>query len=379
MSDRPLLMIPGPVSINPDIIQAMTKPMISHRSPEFETVYEDCQEGLARAMGTTNELLYFNGSGSAAMEAAVSNTVSKGDTVVSLSNGKFGQKFNRILSRYTDDIKSVDSEWGTPLSLKELDTIMSDEVTAVTMVHTDTAAGLTNSIEAVAKVVEDYDALLIVDCITSVACEEVRVDEWGVDLAVFASQKGLGAPPGLSALTVSERALERLDSDSAPLYLDIEEHREKALIHQTPATSSVQVFWGVQEALRLAGEEGFDRRIQRFDRLSRAVRIGIEEMGLSAYAETAPHAKYANAVTVIKTPDGVHPDAIVSGMADRDVHIRAGLGSLADETIRIGTMGPTGSAEVRRTLTALQEVLQDLDAIAGDGVSAADRILTKMA
>lgn len=365
-------MIPGPVSLSESIRNAMTRDMISHRSPAFEEIYHDCQKALGAAFGTDDDIVLINGSGTAAMETAVSNVVGPDDAVVCTKNGYFGERFEQIASRYTTDVRTVTTGWGTPIDVDHVTEAVTDDVRAVTMVHADTATGLLNPVEAVAASIADSDAVLIVDCITSVGCEAVEIDAWDVDMAVTASQKAIGAPPGVSALTVSESAKHALQSDTSPYYLDLSSHLEKAAIHQTPSTSPVQLYWGLHEGLQQLRTEGLHARISRHAAFAQALRDAGTVMGLTPYPDPDQRSKYTNAVTVLELPSDIDAETIVSGMLDRGILIRSGLGKLQNDTIRIGTMGALGASDILRTVEALQSTLREHGVEgSGDGVTAA--------
>lgn len=376
MSDDPLLMIPGPVSLSEPIRDAMAREMISHRSPAFEEIYHDCQEALGAAFGTDDDIVLINGSGTAAMETAVSNVVGPDDAVVCVKNGYFSDRFEQIAERYTTDVRLVTTDWGTPLDVDQVANAVTDDVRAVTMVHADTATGLVNPIGAVAESIAETDAVLIVDCITSVACEDVQIDEWNVDIAVTASQKALGSSPGVSALTVSDHAKQSLTSNTSAYYLDLSSYLENAVTHQTPTTSPVTLYRGLHEALQQFAAEGLRERISRHAAFARALRNAGTAMGLAPYPDPDHRSKYTNAVTVLELPYRIDAETVVTGMSERGILIRSGLGKLQDDTIRIGTMGDLGANDILRTVDALQSTLRE-HGVDGqrDAVVAAETVL----
>lgn len=376
MSDRPRLMIPGPVSLAPEVREAMSGAMISHRGPAFEAIYRECRSGVQAAFGTDDDLVFVNGTGSAAMEVAVSNVVDRGDAVVCITNGKFGELFERMARRYTDEVRTVASEWGQPIDLDAVDEALDDDVVAVTMVHTESSGGVTNPVGEVGDLLDDTDAVFVVDCVASVATETLRVDEWHVDMAATSSQKGLGAPPGVAALTVSEAARAAIKPGRSAHYFDLEDHLSYGETDQTPTTSPVQLFRGLQAAVRLLRADGLDRRVERLGRMARAVREAGHAMGLEPYPRPDERTGYANAVTVLELPAGIDSATVVDDMAERGVMIRPGLGHLRDDTIRIGTMGDIDREDVLLTIEGLRDVLGDRSVDVGsDGVARAERLL----
>jgi aspartate aminotransferase-like enzyme len=310
------------------------------------------------------------------MEVAVSNVIDDGDTFLSVENGRYGERFSKIGRRYTDDVRTVSVDRGHAVDPADIDAALDPDVTAVSVIHAETSTGVLNPIPEIAEAVADHDALLIMDGITSLGVEELRVDEWGVDIAMTASQKGLGGPPGVSAMSVSNEATDRLKSNSAPRYFDLEHHLTFAERSQTPSTSPVQVYWGLQEAIKQMQSEGLDAKIRRHNELAAAIRDAGERMGLELYPEPGRLGDYTSAVTIFEAPDGYGSAEIVEATLDHGVMIRQGLGPLKPETFRIGTMGTTGRDEVRRTLKALQQGLEDLGfELQGDGLAAMEASL----
>lgn len=376
MSDDLVLMTPGPVAIHRDIRDAMAREMISHRSTGFETTYEECQRALQEAFGTDNDIIMVSGSGTAGMETALSNVVGPDDAVVCVTNGYFGERFEAITKRYTTDVRVVATPWGQPVDPAAVAAAVDETVAAVTMVHTDTSVGIVNPVDAVGEAVAASDAVFLVDCITSVGCEPVNVDAWGVDMAVTASQKAIGGPPGLAAVTVSEAAKAACTPGESPFFFDLERHLEKAEVHQTPTTSPVQLFWGLEAGLKRALEEGVRAWIARHAAYAEAIREAGRALGLELFPVPDDRSSCSNAVVVFTLPEVVDAQDIVAGMADRGVLIRGGLGHVSAETIRIGTMGDIGQRDVLRGIDALQETLRDSGvAIDGDGVAHAAALL----
>ena len=209
MANEPLLMIPGPVMLHPRVLQAMSRQMISHRDKAFSAIYDDCRNAFKEIVNTENDAFVLTGSGSAAMEAAISNLV-KGDRMVTIVNGKFGERFRDIGQRY-GQVESLEFEWGTPVDLAKVEAALAKAPTKViAMVHNETSAGVKNPVEAVGKLAKKYDALFVVDTITSAGGDLVEADNWGIDIVVSGSQKSLGAPSGLAPITVSQRAFDRM-------------------------------------------------------------------------------------------------------------------------------------------------------------------------
>lgn len=371
-------MIPGPVPLSDGVRRAMSREIISHRSPEFEQLYRDCQATLQDILGTSEEVVFVNGSGTAAMETAVGSTVSADDAVLCISNGKFGERFKLITERYTSKIHTVDVDWGSPISLDAVREQL-DNVSVVTMVHVDTSAGVVNPIGEVGAELTDTDTTFIVDCVTSACSEPIHMDEWGVDLAVTASQKAIAGPPGLSAVAVTESLQEELSPSTGPYYLDLPAHLARAETHQTPTTSHLHAFYGLHQAFEEVSEEGIDSRIDSLRHRSRAMRESMNALGLQTYPIGVDSGDFAsNAVTIVDLPPEIDTDRIVREMSERGVYLRTGLGAMADHTIRFGVMGQLSDNDLYRAIETFTTALTDQSfSSAGDGVEAARRVLTE--
>lgn len=377
MTSRPLLLIPGPVRTSDRVREAMAREMITHRGPEFEGVYRECQDLLRPLFGTTNDLVFLGGTGTAGMETAVSNTVTPEDTVVCVENGYFGERFADIATGFAGTVRRVTTPYGTPIEPAAIQEAMTDDVALVTAVHADTSVGLVNNIPEIARIAREHDALVAVDCVTGVGCEDVRVDEWDIDIAVTATQKGLGCPPGLSALVVSDRAQARLDPDVPSYYLNLERHLDRAGTHQTPTTSSVPLFWALQAGLQELTEEGHQAVIDRRARYAAALREAGTALGLDVFPQPGPAETYTNGVVVLTTPEGIDPAVVIEGMRRNGVLIKRGLGPAESETIRIGTMGAITADDVLTGIRALETTLADLGhSVNGEGEAAAKPVLT---
>ncbi len=375
MQNELLLMMPGPVPMPDRVRSAMSRQAINHRGKEFGGVYADCVRVLRSLFGTKNDLFVISGSGTAGMEAAVAN-VGKGQTIASLVNGKFGERLAEIAGRYGDLI-ALESEWGHPLNLDALTEALENGADVVTMVHNETSAGILNPADEVGRLARKHDALFIMDGITSIGGEYVAADEWGVDIAIVGSQKCLAAPAGLSAVSVSDRAWERLSTER-PYYLDLKAYQKAASKDpmETPYTPAVPLFFGFREACLIAEEEGIPERIERHRRLADAVRAAADAWGLSLLPETDVLHSPSNTVTAIRYPEGINDSDLRGGVKKAGIEIAGGQDRLKGRIFRIGTMGAVGTTEVLTTIAAVQATLQRLGyRSSGDGVSAALEVL----
>ncbi|AIY89692.1 pyridoxal-phosphate-dependent aminotransferase family protein [Geoglobus acetivorans] len=356
-----LLMIPGPVKLHERIIKAMSSQMISHRSRDFEEVFEYCKNAIKPLFGTSGDIAIISGSGTAGMEAAVAS-FSKVKKITVVDNGKFGERFAKIGARYTE-VDHLRFEWGSSVDLGKVEESLANGSEAIAFVHNETSTGILNPAREIAKIARKYDALVIMDGITSVGGDEVRMDEWGIDVAVVGSQKCIGAPPGLAAVAINERAWD-FYSESVPYYLDLRAYVKKAESNQTPYTPAVPLFLAFAEALRIIEEEGIENRIERHRKFARATRVWAENAGLELFPALNEHSSYSNTVTAIKMPDGI---------ADRDLRgtlreeygitISGGQEHLKGRIFRIGHMGNVTKRDLVATLSAIEDILLRKNAV----------------
>jgi aspartate aminotransferase-like enzyme len=371
MDEEFLLLNPGPVPVSSAVLQAMVEPMVSHRSAAFEAVYERAQAGLeyvfersatdgARTSAGGTAIL-LNGTATMGMEAAVSNLVDEGDEVVALVNGKFGRRFARLAERYASCVR-VEADWGASFDLDAVREVVTDETALVTMVHNETSTGLLNPVEAVGDIATEYGARFVVDGVTSIGGDEFRVDDWGVDVAVTDAQKALAAPPGISAMYVTDDVVDDLDGESAPFYEDLEWHLRKAETHQTPFTSAVPLFRALAVAVEEIEAEGIQERILRHRRQARAFREGFAALGLESFPDAEGPTVLSNTVTAIDLPAAVRadPDAFFDAVAERGVSISGGQAHLGGEIFRVSNMGDLAPEQVVRGVRTVGEALGDV-------------------
>jgi aspartate aminotransferase-like enzyme len=386
VSEEFLLLNPGPVPLAADVREAMDAPMVSHRSSEFEGTYERAQRGLdyvftestleGRTTATDGTSLILNGTATMGMEATVSNLVDPGDHVVSLVNGKFGRRFARIAERYAETTR-VEADWGESFDLEAVEAAITDETTAVTMIHNETSTGLLNPASAVGKVAREHDALFVVDGVTSIGGDVFSIDDWGVDVAITDAQKALAAPPGISALYVTDRAAKRMDGDRGPFYSDIEWHLRKAENHQTPFTSAVPLFRALAVAVENIEAEGMVTRIERHRRQAEGFRRGFEGLGLEAFPEATGPTVRSNTVTATTLPEEIDPESFFDAVAERNVSLSGGQAHLGGEIFRVSNMGRLPDEAVRRGVRVVGEAMTaagatvDIEA----GLNAAESVL----
>jgi len=391
--EEELLMIPGPVPVIPRIREAMSKPMIHHRGDEFAEIYKGIVEDLKNIFQTRNDIFVLSGSGTCAMEAAIGNLIWRNNSrgkmemaCITLTNGKFGERFKEIAERYGGDtVTLAHFEWGQPIGLERVKEALesSPHPKVITMVHNETSTGILNPAKEVGNLAKKHDAVFVLDCITSIGGDNVPVDQLGVDIAIVGSQKCLGTPPGLSAISISEKALDLMrDNPSRPYYMDLLAYKKSLEKRQTPYTPALPLFFALREALEVIGEEGMERRIERHRLMSKAVRAAVTRLGLSLFPKLNEVSAYSNTVTAINIPlvNGITDEQLRGGMKKRGVIVAGGQEKLKGKIFRIATMGNITGQEVLRTIGALEEVLLENKFIekVGEGSEEAREVLSKM-
>ena len=376
MYKETLLMMPGPVPMPETVRNAMTKQAINHRSKEFGDCYADIVRSLKPIFGTTNDMLVLSGSGTAGQEAAI-GSFAKGKKIVSLVNGKFGERLG-LISKIYGETTMIESEWGHALDLETLKQELENGAEVVTLVHNETSAAVLNPAEEVGKLARKYDALFILDAITSVGGDTVKSDEWGADVTIVGSQKCLAAPAGLAAVSVSQRAWDRL-SENRPFYLDLKKAKKSADGNpmETPTTPAVPLFLALREACRLIDEEGIENRIARHHKMSAAVRAAGEAWGLAPVPQVDALHKASNTVTGFFYSEGVEDAKIRGACKKMGIEFAGGQDRFKGKIFRIGNMGIIDTPEIIATVATIQMCFKKAGyPVKGDGLSAAIDILS---
>ena len=354
------LRIPGPIPVPPDILEDMSRPMINHRGPEYKDLLLSATDRLKRVFETEGDVWIITGSGTAAMEAAVVNTLSPGDKMINATIGVFGNRFTDVASAFGAEVITLDFPFGEVIDLDVLRACLNDnpDVKAVTVTHNETSTGVTNDLQAVAEVVKgEYDKLILVDGISSVASIPMSADAWGLDVVATASQKGWMLPPGFAFMSFNERAwAAHAESTMPKFYLDVAQYKKYYEIGQPPYTPAVSVMFALDTALDQLLAEGMGSVFERHASIGQFTRNGIKSLGLQLFAREESYA--SNTVTAVSIPDGVDATALVGKLrTEHDVIVSGGQASLAGQIFRIGHMGKTTENDIQDTLNAIEDVL----------------------
>lgn len=357
-----LLLGPGPSNAHPRVLQALAMRQVGHLDPAFIQLMNEVQELLRYAWQTENQLtIPVSGTGSAAMEATLANLVEPGDVVLVGINGYFGLRLVDMAERYRAEVRTLERPWGEVFSLAELRTGLETHRPAIlALVHAETSTGACQPLEGVAELCQEFNCLLLVDTVTSLGGVPLFIDDWGIDAAYSGSQKCLSCPPGISPLTFSSRALEKLNkrrTKVANWYLDMSLvskywGSERTYHHTAP----INMNYAMREALRLVAEEGLEARWARHRANAELLWEGLANMDLTCHV---PQEHRLPSLTTVRVPEGVDPK-VVSGrlLKEYNIEIANGLGQLAGKVWRIGLMGFNSRPEnVLLLLAALQEIL----------------------
>ncbi|MDR3315380.1 MAG: alanine--glyoxylate aminotransferase family protein [Coriobacteriales bacterium] len=374
------LMTPGPTSVPSEVLLAQARPMVHHRTPDFNKVVRDCVEGLKYVFQTEqSDVLIFAASGTGGMESAVVNCFSAGDKVLVSYNGKFGQRMEQIAKVYGLDTTVLEYGWQQVVDPADIAGFLKEnpDTKGVIVTQSETSSGVLNDVEAVGRIVKDYpECVLIVDSITGIGAVDCKTDEWGLDVVMTGSQKGLMLPPGLAAVTVSPKAWKAYERSTLPkYYFDWKKYKKNLEQDTTPFTPAVSLMIGLAEAIKLMREEGIENIIARHARLAEACRKGCEALGLELFA---PAEGRGNAVTPVWVPEGIDGKKLVSTMKNKHgVTIAGGQDDYAGRIFRVGHLGYFGDFDIIITLAALEMTLFELGYAfePGTGIKAAEHVL----
>jgi aspartate aminotransferase-like enzyme len=378
MSQKSLLMIPGPTPVPEEVLLACAHPMINHRGPEYMELQRELIAGLKEAYQTSCDVQIFPASGTGGLEAAVVNMLSPGDRVLSVPIGAFGQRFAEIAETFGADVRRLEVPWGHAADPEAVAATLAEEreVKALLITQNETSTGVLNDVQALARAARQArpDLLILVDAISGMLAADLRPDEWDLDVVVGGSQKAWMIPPGLTFLSISERAWAAHRQAKMPrFYFDFTRMKKSMQTDQTPYTPALPQLFGLRVALRRILAEGIPASVQRHARLAAATRAAVQAMGLELFAE-AGH--YSNSLTAVKPPAGVEAKTIRTRMRERQgVVIAGGQGPIKDQIFRLGHLGYVDENDVLATLGALERVLIELGHdVAGKGVAAAQRV-----
>jgi aspartate aminotransferase-like enzyme len=361
MINKDFLMIPGPTPLPPRVLAAMTQPMINHRGPRFKEIFSEAIDITRELINCSQDVFLVPSSGTGAMELAVENFTQRGDKVLVVDTGFFGERFYRINVAKGRNAIRLEIPWGRAVIPEEITELLTkdNDVKAVLLTHNETSSTIINNIKDIsARIKEVSDGLIVVDAVSSIGITKIDMDNWGIDVVVAASQKGLMSPPGIGIVATSKRAVEyALSNESDAFYFSIKELKKNADIGQPFTTFPVSDFFGLREGLGMLREEEFDNAYKRHAIYKNLLRASLKELNLKFVANDNDASP---CVTGVYAPDGIDADQIVKHMRERyNVEIASGQGQLKGKAFRIGHMGFINSNDLLVTIGALECTLRD--------------------
>ncbi|SHJ83418.1 aspartate aminotransferase [Geosporobacter subterraneus DSM 17957] len=365
MERRQMLHIPGPTNIPERILRSLSQPLINHRGPEFEALLSTCAAGLKKVFRTENDILIFPSSGSGALESAIVNLFSPGDTILAVCLGVFSDRMAEIGEKHGLNVIRLTKEWGQAARVEEIEAILAQDqegkIKAVCLPQNETTSAIGIDVEGISRMMQQmgHGAILVVDAISSLACVPLETDAWGVDVVISASQKGLMLPPGIGLVSVSERAWQRVEQSTMPRwYWDYKAVKDKMTTFQFPYTPATTLLFGLREALEMLNEEGMEKVWERHQLIGQGVRNAVEAMGLTLFSDKE-HA--SDTVTAILMPERVKYKELAELLRTKyDIVIGGGLQKLQGQIFRIGHMGAIHFMDMYAVLGAVEMALVEL-------------------
>jgi len=363
MQDKLNLMIPGPTPVPENVLSSMSKHPIGHRSGDFQDIVQKTTEQLKWLHQTTADVLTITGSGTAAMEAGIINTLSKGDQVICGDNGKFGERWVKVARAYGLDVKVVKADWGTPLDPNQFKRILEEDtnekIKAVILTHSETSTGVINDLKSINNEVKNHSkAITIADCVTSLGACNIPMDEWGIDVIASGSQKGYMIPPGLSFVAMSKRAWEANNQSNLPkFYLDLKQYLKTVNQNSNPFTPAINLYFALEASLTMMQKEGLNNIFARHARHQKATQEGIKAMGLNLFTKENFGSP---AITAVK-PENIDAESIRKAIKnDFDILLAGGQDHLKGKIFRIGHLGFVNNRDIISVISALESTLDKM-------------------
>jgi len=357
---RHFLQIPGPTNVPDRVLRALNRPTVDHRGPEFARLTRDLLEGLQQVCKTSGKIVIYPSSGTGAWEAAVVNTLSPGDKVLMFETGHFATMWRNLAVRLGLQVDFVPGDWRRGVDPAVVETQLAEDrgraIKAIMVVHNETSTGVVSRVSEVRKAIDrvGHPALFMVDSISSLALTDYRHDEWGIDVTVGSSQKGLMLPPGLGFNAIGEKALATSKSARLPRsYWDWEAMMNANQTGFFPYTPSTNLLYGLKEAIEMIREEGLEKIFARHNRLAEATRRAVRAWGLEVNCLNPQ--EYSNSVTAVRAPEGQNADALRKLILERfNMSLGNGLGKLQGKVFRIGHMGDFNELMLAGTLSGVE-------------------------
>lgn len=377
---RNLLLTPGPTNIPANICEVLGRPIIHHRTPQFQEYLKEAVDGLKVVFQTKNDVYLLAASGTGGMEAAVSNFLSPGDTAITVEGGKFGERWTELCAGYGITAKVVKVQWGSAVTAEQIKNALQEhpQAKAVFITHCETSTGVTTDVEAIAKVVKETSAILAVDAVSSLGVLDLKTDAWSVDAVVSGSHKGLMLPPGLAFVSVSAKALKLMEQARSPrYYFDLRKSRKAIEKTDTPFTPAIGLVIALTESLKKIREAGLENLFAHFARLAKGTRAAAMGLGLTLYPKDEC---ISNALTAINIPEGIDGGKVVKRMRDTyGITVAGGQAELKGKIVRIAHMGSLDEYDMLTGIACLEKVLHEMGHkfTLGSGLAAAQKVFNE--
>lgn len=372
------LLAPGPTPVPSEVLLAMAAPIIHHRSPDFMPVLDSAKKGLKWLYQTKNDVLILSSTGTGGMVGAVNNFFSKGDKVLVINGGKFGERWTKICQAYDLTVEEIIVDWGYAVKPEEVEKRLKKDkdIKGVFVQASETSTGVYHDIETLAAIVKGFeDTLFIVDAISALVAHDLKTDKWGIDVMVGGSQKGVMLPPGIAFVSVSEKAWSRTKTSNLPkFYFNFRKERENLAKNQTNFTSPVTLIIGLNESLKMLQAEGLDNVFKRHTKLADAVRKAVQAIGLELYPKESP----SNAVTAIMTPTGIDGQAVYKNLREKyGITAAGGQDKARGKIFRIAHLGYSDRFDIITAIAGIEMVLKAMGypVKLGTGVAVAQELL----
>ena len=375
---RNLLLTPGPTQVPPELCAVLGRPIIHHRTPQFQENIKQVIKGLKELFGTEHDVYLLTSSGTGGMEAAVCNLLSPGDTAIAVDGGKFGERWTELCNAYGVKAHVLKVEWGKAPTADQIKAQLkaNPQAKAVFITLAETSTGVTPDVAVIGEIVKDTPAVLVVDAVSGLGVQEIKTDAWHCDVVVSASHKGLMLPPGLAFVSASPKAQALIaSSNNRRYYFDLREAKKAMEKTDTPFTPAIGIVIALVESLRLMKEKGFDHLFKHYARLARAARAGTKAIGLELFPQESCA---TNVLTAVKVPAGIDGEKLTKIMRDtHGITFAGGQGHLKGKVIRMAHMGALDEYDVLTGLACLEKVLHEMGHKfeLGAGLAAAQKVL----
>lgn len=372
------LLAPGPTPVPSDVLLAMAAPIIHHRSPDFVPVIDSAKKGLQWLYQTKNDVLIICSTGTGGMVGTVNNFFNRDDKVLVINGGKFGERWTNICRAYGLNVEEIVVEWGYAVKPEVVEEKLKKDkdIKGVFVQASETSTGVYHDIKALASVVKKYsDTLFVVDAISALVAHDLRTDEWGIDVMIGGSQKGVMLPPGLAFVSVSDKAWARAETSKLPkFYFNFRKERANLARNQTNFTSPVTLIIGLNESLRMLRAEGLENVFRRHATLANATRKAVQAIGLEIYPRESP----SNSVTAIMSPPGIDGQAIYKDLREKyGITAAGGQDKAKGKIFRIAHLGYSDRFDIITAIAGIEMVLKGMGhpVKLGTGVAVAQELL----